>query len=425
MKTHLAPRIKYSLETVSLHIEFLLVVLSVSFCLFGFLLDGFKNSFYGLYQIIISRDVLITDYIEIAGIGGAFLNAGIVMLIAIMIFNYSRIPFFGITTASVLLMGGFAFFGKNVVNILPIILGGYLYTKINKEDFSSFVYAIIFSTTLAPIVTEIGYLINVSLYIKIPIMIFSGILVGYIVPSVSAHTVRVHQGYNLYNVGMASGLVGFIIVSILKSLNFGFSSNLIWNVNYQFELTAFFLVIFLLMFIYGFYLNGYSVKGMKHLTEHSGRAVADYIVLEGLPKTLINMSLLGFMSLGYVLIIGAPINGPSIGGILTVVGFGAFGKHIKNVIPVVLGVVIASMFMNWDLNEPSMVLAALFATGLSPIAGQFGFTWGVLTGIIHAAVVREVGALHGWLNLYNNGFSAGLICIVIIPIIEAHRKSEH
>ncbi len=424
MLTRLKPRIKYSAENVSLHVEFLLIAFSISFCLFAFLIDGVGGSIEGLIKIIFSRDVLLTDYIELAGIGGAFLNSGLVMLITILIFNFARIPFFGVTTASILLMGGFALFGKNVLNILPIILGGYLYTKVNKEEFTSFAYAIVFSTTLSPVVSEVGYLLNINPTLEGILMILAGILVGYLVPAVSVHTVRVHQGYNLYNVGMAAGLIGMIVVSLLKSFGFKFSSDILWSEKYQVELIVFFSIVFALMFLYGFYLNGFKFKGMKHFTKHSGRAIADYIVLEGLPKTLINMSLLGFMSMGYVVVIGSHINGPTLGGILTVVGFGAFGKHIKNVIPLVLGVVLASFMMNWQLNEPAMVLAALFATGLAPIAGQFGFTWGIITGIIHATVVREVGALHGWLNLYNNGFCAGLICIVIVPIIEAHRNSR-
>ncbi len=424
MLTRLKPKVKYSAENTSSHIDFLLTMLAISFCLFAFLIDGISNSFDGLIKIIFSRDALITDYIEVAGIGGAFLNAGIVMLITIILFYFSKIPFFGVTTASVLLMGGFALFGKNVFNILPIMFGGFLYTKINDEEFASYAYAVVFGTTLAPIVGEVGYLFNIDPIIKIPLMILIGVLIGYVIPPVSAHTVRAHQGYNLYNVGMAAGLIGMIAVSLFKSFGYEFSSNNLWSTSYQTELIIFFSLIFGFMFLYGFYLNSYSFKGMKHFTKHSGRAVADYIVLEGLPRTLINMGLLGFMSMGYVLIIGSHLNGPSLGGILTVVGFGAFGKHIKNVIPLVLGVVLASFVMKWNLSDPSMVLAALFATGLSPIAGQFGFTWGLITGIIHAAVVREVGVLHGWLNLYNNGFAAGLICIVIVPIIEAHRSSN-
>lgn len=41
------------------------------------------------------------------------------------------------------------------------------------------------------------------------------------------------------------------------------------------------------------------------------------------------MGLLGLVSTFYVLIIDGSLNGPVIGGIFTVVAFGAFGKHLK------------------------------------------------------------------------------------------------
>ncbi|BCJ95416.1 hypothetical protein acsn021_29850 [Anaerocolumna cellulosilytica] len=49
------------------------------------------------------------------------------------------------------------------------------------------------------------------------------------------------------------------------------------------------------------------------------------------------MSLIGFLSLVYVLMIGGVVNGPVLAGIFTVIGFGAFGKHLKNSLPVVIG----------------------------------------------------------------------------------------
>ena len=45
-------------------------------------------------------------------------------------------------------------------------------------------------------------------------------------------------------------------------------------------------------------------------------------------------------------------------------------------------------------------------------------------GLIHSSVVLCVGALHGGLNLYNNGFSAGLVCIILIPLIEVFQKEK-
>jgi len=34
-------------------------------------------------------------------------------------------------------------------------------------------------------------------------------------------------------------------------------------------------------------------------------------------------------------------------------------------------------------------------------------------------IVQNTGVLQGGMNLYNNGFTAGLVCVLLIPIIEA------
>ena len=52
---------------------------------------------------------------------------------------------------------------------------------------------------------------------------------------------------------------------------------------------------------------------------------------------------------------------------------------------------------------------------------------GIVAGFLHSAVVLYAGSPVSGLNLYNNGFSGGLIAIVIYPIAMAairHRKPE-
>jgi Protein of unknown function (DUF1576) len=69
------------------------------------------------------------------------------------------------------------------------------------------------------------------------------------------------------------------------------------------------------------------------------------------------------------------------------------------------------------------VLAALFGTTLAPIAGRFGWHWGLLAGFVHSSVAQTVGQLHGGLVLYNNGFAAGLVAAVLLPVILALRRA--
>ena len=94
----------------------------------------------------------------------------------------------------------------------------------------------------------------------------------------------------------------------------------------------------------------------------------------------------------------------TVGGILTLAGFGAFGKHPKNITPILIGVFIGSLAKPWNASEAAIVLAALFGTTLAPIAGQFGWHWGIVAGFIHSSAALSTGIALAGLNLYNNGF---------------------
>ena len=71
------------------------------------------------------------------------------------------------------------------------------------------------------------------------------------------------------------------------------------------------------------------------------------------------------------------------------------------------------------ITSPGVLLATLLCTCLAPVAGQFGWGWGLAAGFIHMTIVQNTSILHGGMNLYNNGFAAGLVCILLIPIIKA------
>ena len=100
-------------------------------------------------------------------------------------------------------------------------------------------------------------------------------------------------------------------------------------------------------------------------------------------------------------------------------GFSAFGKHAGNIISVMAGVFLGSVVMHWSLSDSAVQLACLFCTTLAPISGYFGWPFGVLAGFLHSSVVLYTGTPVAGMNLYNNGFSGGLVAIVLYPIIIA------
>jgi len=168
-----------------------------------------------------------------------------------------------------------------------------------------------------------------------------------------------------------------------------------------------------------------AFTGLREITRLPGRLPSDFMDMVSFDGALLNSGLLGLAGTIYLLAIGADFSGPVIGGLLTVMGFGAFGTHVKNSWPVVLGVVGGTVLFGWELSSPGPVLAALFGTTLAPVAGQFGIIPGLVAGVIHIVMVMQTGAWQGGINLYNNGFAGGLTAALLVAFIQwrkANRK---
>ncbi|MCM0647685.1 DUF1576 domain-containing protein [Clostridium swellfunianum] len=397
---------------------------SLSFIIFGLIVDSIKNIKKGIFKIIEEPDILITDYIGVGGIGATFVNSGIVALISLLILYKLKINITGAATSAIWLMAGFSLFGKNVFNIWFIIAGVWLYSRYQKENFSRYVFIAMFGTSLAPLVTQVMFGTGLPRVISISLGIIVGLLAGFVLPPLGAYLMRVHQGFNLYNVGFTAGIIGTITISVFKSYGFEIQSRLIWTSGNNLILGIFMFVLFSSMLVISYTMDKQVFSKYRKLFKYSGRLVSDFMILEGFAPSLFNMGINGIFATAYVLIAKGDLNGPTIGGILTIVGFSAFGKHLKNMVPIFLGVCIGSLTKVWNINDPTILMAALFGTTLAPIAGAFGWKWGVLAGFLHSSLVLNVGFLHGGVNLYNNGFSGGIIAATLIPIIEALRKDE-
>lgn len=58
-----------------------------------------------------------------------------------------------------------------------------------------------------------------------------------------------------------------------------------------------------------------------------------------------------------------------------------------------------------------------FAIGLTPISDKYGWRYGLFAAILHYYMVTTVPNLHG-------GFTANLVCILLLPILEHHFKTK-
>ena len=131
------------------------ILASILLMLLGVLLDDPADILPGLYRIVTMQDLLITDYVYIAGVGATLINCGLIMLISVLIIKLSKDALNGFTLVEIGLMAGFSLFGKNIFNIWPIILGTWLYAKYQREPFGKYAGVALLATSLSPLVSYI------------------------------------------------------------------------------------------------------------------------------------------------------------------------------------------------------------------------------------------------------------------------------
>jgi len=372
----------------------------------------------GLMNIMTSRAILMTDFLKIGGIRAAFLNAFLIFLFNFSLVKLLGIRITGIVIASFFTVFGFSFFGKNIFNIIPFYIGGIMYSYYDRVEFKDVFISISFASALAPFISEVAFTVKTDdiLYLNPYInSVLLGVFIGFIVTPLAKKMASFHEGFNLYNLGFAGGILGAVITSVLKLYDFNIESRNDISTQYDLLLRIICIAFFLSFIILGFYISGNSLKWYKILLKDSGLK-ADYIKKYGMGATYINMGVNGLVTIIFVYITGGTLNGPFIAGILTVVGFSAHGKHFKNIIPILIGVSVARIGNSSDTF--TVILSGLFGTALAPVAGVYGPLWGIVAGWLHLGVVQSIGVVHGGLNLYNNGFSAGIVAGFLLPIMD-------
>lgn len=399
----------------------ILSILYLFFILFAFCLDSPSEIFHGLKSIILSSDILITDYMEVGGIGAALVNAALTSLFSLLLLIIIGIKPNGSTIMSLWLMTGFSFLGKNIFNIWPIILGVYLFSRYQKEPFLNYILVALLGTSLSPVVSQISFGSNQYNLILIILGVLLGITVGFILPPIASHSIKAHNGYNLYNIGFASGLIATLLMSILRGFGINLDSRLIWHSGSNKILSILLLICCIYLIIIGIIYGKNKKTTLTNINKQTGRLISDFYILFG-ETTYINMGILGILATCFVILIGGDLNGATICGIFTIMGFGCFGKNVKNTVPIVIGATLAAISNINEVTSPSLVLSILFSTTLAPICGKFGWKYGVLAGIIHVNIVTNIGYLHGGLNLYNNGLAGGFVAMILIPLITTFKK---
>lgn len=412
-----------------IRVIFILILPSI-FLILSFIGTSYSEISAGLYEIITSPSILLTDYLAVGGLNSALLNSALCGFISCLIIIFFKIDIDGPFVAAIYTVMGFAFLGKNIYNIWGIFAGVYIFAKLQRVSFKNYVLVALFGTTLSPLISFMTYGLDIPLYFSYVLGLLLGIFAGFVLPSLATQMLKIHNGFNIYNIGFTGGITGSFIIAVLRSFRYEFQTESLITHSYSSYFFRLFTVYFLFLIILGIII---SVKlkekkimySLKKIYKSSGRLISDFTIIGSFGSTLVNMGIMGLISLLFVFIIKAEISGPVIAGVLTVVGFSAFGKHAFNCVPVMIGVYLASLVKVWGGNIDIVVITGLFATTLAPISGQYGIFAGMTAGFFHLSIVTNVGILHGGINLYNNGFAGGFVASFLVPVFNSLIKGRN
>jgi len=370
--------------------------------------------------------------------GTAFFNAGLTVLCALLVIKLTNTKIQGAHIAAVLQISGFAFFGKDIVNIWFPIIGVYGYTAWQRKPLSDITATALFSTALAPVFSVTAFGTNQLAGLSAILSgAFLGILAGVIIAVLAGYLTSLHKGYTLFNTGFAAGLAGIMINALRSSVNMTHErfydpvKHYVSGANIP--LGAILALLFLYLIIAGCALGG--LKEYKNMFWFKSKG-GNYVEKFGCAPCLINAGVLGFLATGYVFmadtLMKADINGCLYACILTAAGFAANGVTAGTYLPLMTGVfltasvtggiggvIIGQSFLHSALTKVGtrgMLLTAIYSCGMAPIPGEHGYKAGILAGMTHAILVPMTGAFHGFMSLYNNGLSLSLVATFLHPI---------
>ena len=406
-------------------LQIILILFLSALILTGFISDGLPESIQGFLNLQIHPARLINDFVDIAGIGGALVNAALVGFTGLLLINLSGIEVSGPTFAAVLTMTGFGLFGKTPLNVLPIILGVYISARLIGKRMKDYLIIALFGTALGPLVSALAWELGLPVVPAVFAGLTGGIITGFFLPSIAVSMLHLHQGYNLYNMGLSCGFFGLFAAAFIIGFGHSWKGELYWYDEPSILLMLLVPVFSILLIFTGLIHGGkQSLKDLKAIQSIPGRLPSDFVDMASVSGALLNSGLIGLIGSAYIYFVGASFNGPVIGGLLTIMGFGAFGTHLKNSWPVVAGVIIATLLTGNSLNAPGPILAAIFCTTLAPLAGEFGVLAGLAAGFVHLIMVLQTGSWHGGMNLYNNGFAGGLTAALIVSVIQWYKTNK-
>ena len=396
----------------------------------------------GLWQILSQPSKVSTNYFAVGGYAATFLNMGLVALISLLLFLVFRSTPNNVSTLAVILTLGFGSWGINILNIWPTILGVMLYCLVKKEKLSANVNAMLFSTGIAPLITDllIRYPHAEAVGFNLPgigLALLVGLAIGFFLPAGLAHSPKVHKGFDLYSAALPIGMTAFFLqATLFKTMGVALPAAPAaetLQVASRLTVNVFCCVVFGLCIVFAFILGCKPKDYWKLLSDPA--LVNNFSTTYGNATFLMNVGVYGLFILGYYNLVGATFNGVTFGVIFCMLACCNSGSHPGNVWPIMLGYVVSSVVFGWlsqlaggtfagAANAQAIVVGLCYANGLSPIADKYGWRYGFVASVMHYLLVTSVPSLHGGYCLYNGGFTAALICLILVPELEKFFRTK-
>ncbi|MBQ3423639.1 MAG: DUF1576 domain-containing protein, partial [Clostridia bacterium] len=270
----------------------------------------------------LTRDYFLPDY---GGVSGTLLNAALVGAVCCALMFLPRASVDAGTVLGFFLTLGFCFYGINVLNILPLMLGVWVYALAKRRAPGELLNQFMFSTAIAPLITQVLFYYPVMgdgprlTFAGICLAVGIGMITGFCMPALCAHSRLFHKGFDLYNAGPAAGFLCALIYAALYRAR-GIEAPAISAVLGEGEdafANAFCAGLFLLCLAFGAILNG-GTRGFGQLMGDAGYET-DFTRKYGAGLCLMNLGVYGLFILLYYNLIGAAFTGPTTGAVFCMV----------------------------------------------------------------------------------------------------------
>ena len=394
----------------------------------------------GLVRILSQPTKAYTNFFAVGGFAATFLNMGLVGLCCTGLYCLPGNKDNSAATLITILTVGFGSWGIHILNMWFGVFGVALYCIIKKEKFGDHTNAMLFTTGLAPFFSEfmlrypnpevVGFR-----WSGILLALAAGVACGVFLPAGMDHSPKVHKGFDIYSAALPVGMSALLLQGVLYKAvgvpvplavaDITVVSSTIVN--------TFCICLFSACVLFAL-LMGCGPKDYWRLMSDP-KLVRNFSATYGNATMLMNVGLFGLFILMYYNIIGAPFNGITFGVIFCMLSTCNSGSGPANVWPIILGYVLASCgsrlisalvggSFDQVLNTQNIIVGICYANGLSPISDHYGWRYGMAAAIMHYFMVTTIPLLHGDMCLYNGGFTAALVCLLIVPGLERYFKPK-